>query len=321
MLAIFTKLADLVAYRLCGLDAASRLGGGVHFFVEDTAKILVLLVLMIYAIAIIRAGLPVERFKTFLAGRSRIVGYLLAAALGAITPFCSCSSIPIFLGFTSAGIPIGITMAFLITSPMINEAAVVMLGAQLGWPLTGVYCLFGFVAGILGGFFFDALKADRFLRDDAAGVRCACATAPPGAKPTWRQRHAFAWGETRDILGRIWLWVVAGVALGAFLHGYVPDGYIAEHLGAGQWWSVPVAVLIGIPSYANVTGVIPVIDALIQKGLPVGTAFAFMLATVAVSLPEFIMLKKVMTLRLLGLFAGYLLVFFTLCGWLLNLIF
>jgi len=316
---VFTELANWLAYAVFGLEPGTGLGDGVHFFIEDTTKIFALLAVMIYCVGLIRAGLPVERIRAFLSGRSRFAGYILAALLGAITPFCSCSSIPLFLGFAAARIPIGITMAFLVTSPMINEAAVAMLGGLIGWKLTGVYVGFGLLAGILAGFFFDAIRADRFLAV-APAPTCGCGKAA-GTSVSWKFRHEFARREVADIFRRIWLWVVAGIALGAFLHGFVPAEFISKNLGGGQWWSVPLAVMIGIPSYANATGVIPVIGALIQKGLPVGTAFAFMLSTTAASLPEFIMLKKVMNVRLLIIFAAYLLVFFTLCGWILNLIF
>lgn len=322
---VFTLLADWLAYAVCGLSPESKLGSGVHFFVEDTTKIFVLLALMIYVIGLIRAGLPVERIRAFLTGRNRFFGCILAALLGAVTPFCSCSSIPLFLGFTAARIPFGITMAFLITSPMINEAAVVMLGGIVGWGLTAVYVGFGLLAGVLGGFFFDAIDAGRFLAVTAPEKKCCCCSGAAMADSTpetgWRYRHQFAMREVTDILRRIWLWVIAGIGLGAALHGFVPDEFVAEHLGGGQWWSVPLAVLVGIPVYANATGVIPVVGALIGKGLPAGTAFAFMLSTAAASLPEFIMLKKVMRLKLLVIFALYLLVFFTLCGWVLNLIY
>ncbi len=323
---IFTWLANWLTYTVFELVPESRLGGGVHFFIEDTAKIFVLLIIMIYVIGLIRAGLPIERIRAFLSGRNRFVSYILAALLGAVTPFCSCSSIPLFLGFAATKIPIGITMAFLITSPMINEAAVVMLGGIVGWNLTAVYIGFGMLAGVLGGLFFDVIKADRLVMMETPKKRCCCCAGKSTAEEipeiiTWNYRHKFARQEVIDIFKRIWLWVIIGIALGAFLHGFVPDELIAEQLGGGQWWSVPLAVAVGIPTYANATGVIPVIGALITKGLPVGTAFAFMLSTAAVSLPEFIMLKKVMNIKLLLIFAAYLLVFFTLCGWILNFIY
>lgn len=322
----FKKLADLLTWNLMKLDPASHFGGGVHFFIEDTVKIFVLLAGMIYVIGLIRAGLPVEKIRSFLIGRNRFAGYFLAVLLGAITPFCSCSSIPLFLGFTAAGIPVGITMAFLITSPMVNEAAVMMLGGMVGWELTAVYVTFGMGAGFLGGIFFDIIKAERWLLPmESSQKKCSCSCSVQVSigqeKITWKYRHIFAKNEVKDILKSIWLWVIGGIALGAFLHGFVPAQFITENFGGGQWWSVPLAVAIGIPTYANATGVIPVIGALIQKGLPVGTAFAFMLATAAASLPEFIMLKKVMRMNMLVLFAVYLLVFFTLCGWVLNYIY
>lgn len=322
----FTKLADLITWNLIGLEPSSHLGGGIHFFIEDTVKIFVLLALMIYVIGLIRSGLPLEKIRSFLVGRNRFAGYFFAALLGAITPFCSCSSIPLFLGFTMAGIPVGITMAFLITSPMVNEAAVVMLGGIVGWQLTFVYIAFGMGAGFLGGIFFDAIKADRWLLPiEMPKKKCGCCCSdkvsdePP--KLTWKYRNNFALSEVKDILKSIWIWVIGGIALGAFLHGFVPAEFITKNLGGAEWWSVPLAVLVGIPTYANATGVIPVIGALIQKGLPVGTAFAFMLSTAAASLPEFIMLKKVMSIKMLIVFAVYLLVFFTLCGWVLNYIY
>ena len=325
MLDIFTRLADWTAWSLLRLDPGSKLGDAAHFFVEDTAKIFALLAVMIYAIAFLRAGIDAARVRSFLSGKSRLPCYFLAAVLGAVTPFCSCSSIPLFLGFTAARIPVSIAMAFLVTSPCINEAAVAMLGGTVGWGLSAVYVGMGLAAGVFAGVFFDAIKAERFLAVAPANAPCGCqcggkASGGETAAPGFRGRRDFAKAETHDILKRIWLWVVAGIALGAGLHGFVPDGFIASRLGGGQWWSVPLTVAIGIPTYANVTSVIPVAGELIAKGLPVGTAFAFMLSTAAASIPEFIMLRKVMAGRMLAIFAGYLLVYFTLCGWMLNAI-
>lgn len=323
MLDSFTHLADWLTYGVFALARETKTADAVHFFIEDTSKIFVLLAVMIFAIGFLRAGIDANRIRSFLIGRSRFVCYVLASVLGAVTPFCSCSSIPLFLGFTAARIPIGITMAFLITSPSVNEAAVAMFAGSLGWGLTSFYVGLGLASGIVGGLFFDAIRADRLL------VPLAPTTAPCGCscyrnrdiapRLSFRDRLVFAVLETRDILRRIWLWVLVGIALGAGLHGFVPDGFIATHLGGGQWWTVPVGVLVGIPTYANVTSVIPIAGELINKGLPVGTAFAFMLSTAAASVPEFIMLKKVMTTRLLALFAAYLFVYFTVCGWILNL--
>ncbi|MCY0965112.1 permease [Parathalassolituus penaei] len=325
MLQWFTTLATWLVYEQLGLDSQSRLGQALHFFAEDVSKILVLLVVMIYLVALARASLRVERVRAFLEGRSRASGYGLASMFGAITPFCSCSSIPVFLGFSSAGIPIGITMAFLLTSPLINEVAVVLLVSLLGWKLTLVYVLAGMLVGILGGVLLDALGAERWLQSFAADALVRARQQPqtrlnlPEQRISWQERHEFARDEAFEIFGRVWKWVLIGVGMGAALHGYVPEGWIADHLGDGQWWSVPMAVLLGIPLYSNATGVIPVMESLIRHGLPVGTTLAFCMSTVAASFPEFILLKQVMQWRLLALLLVILLVSFTLMGWLLNL--
>jgi hypothetical protein len=303
-----------------GLARASKLGDAIHFFIEDTTKIFVLLAVMIYVVAFIRVGIDANRIRSYLQGRNRFVCYGLAAMLGAITPFCSCSSIPLFLGFISARIPVGIAMAFLITSPCINEAGVVMLGGSVGWQLTGVYVAMGLLAGVLGGWFFDLIGSERLLAVSVEPATGCCCSAPQGRKLTLSERLLVAKTETWDILQRIAPWVVAGIALGAALHGYVPDDFIAAYLGRRAWWTVPAAVTMGIPTYANVTSVIPIVAELLNKGLPAGTAFAFMLSTAAASVPEFIMLKNVMSGRLLVTFAAYLLTYFTICGWVLNLI-
>ncbi|WP_221799741.1 permease [Oceanobacter mangrovi] len=324
MFVVFTWLASWLVYDLAGFDPATRLGQALHFFVEDVSKILFLLVVMIYLVSWLRASLQVERVRGFLAGRSRAGGYTLASMFGAITPFCSCSSIPVFLGFSAAGIPVGFTMAFLLTSPLINEVAVVMLLSLLGWKFTLIYILAGMAVGILGGFLLDLIHAERWLQSFAAKAlqqaSAQTATADDGEAEaiSWRDRHEFARDETRDIFSRVWKWVLIGVGLGAALHGFVPDGWIQQHLGSGQWWSVPAAVLLGIPLYSNATGVIPVMESLIQNGLPVGTTLAFCMSTVAASFPEFILLKQVMQWRLLALLFVLLLVAFTLLGWLFN---
>ncbi len=324
MFEIFGILADRVVYSLLGLTPGSRLGGALHFFVEDTTKIFALLVVMIYVIALIRASLNVERVRQFLSGRHRGVGYLLGSAFGAVTPFCSCSSIPVFLGFTSAGIPVGVTMAFLLTSPLINEVAVLLLLGLLGWQVTALYVLVGMGVGVLGGVFLDQIHAERLLQPFAARAYKqapnAGRVATEVARLSLAERHAFAKAELADIFGRVWKWVLIGVGIGAGLHGFIPDGWLEAHLGQGQWWSVPGAVLLGIPLYSNATGVIPVMESLLTKGLPVGTTLAFCMSTVAASLPEFILLKQAMQMRLLAILFGVLLVSFTLVGWVLNVL-
>ncbi|MGN0854950.1 MAG: permease [Kiritimatiellia bacterium] len=316
MLTAFTHLADWLTFDILGLPTSSKFADALHFFIEDTSKIFVLLAVMIFTMGFLRAGFAAEQIRARLAGRNRFVCYFLAAMVGAITPFCSCSSITLFLGFAAARIPVGITMSFLITSPMINEAAVVIFASSLGWPITLLYLALGISAGVIGGIFFDFLRAERLL---TLSVLQSDADFARTARMSFTDRIRFAQHETAAILQKIWLWVIIGIALGAGLHGYVPDGFIAAHLGGGQWWNVPFAVAIGIPVYANVTSVIPVVSELIHQGLPIGTAFAFMLSTAAASVPEFIMLRRVCSLRMLVYFGGYLLLAFTVMGWLLNL--
>lgn len=325
MFQIFTDFATWLVYGVFGLEVGSALGGAVHFFVEDVSKIFVLLLVMIYVIALLRASLDVERVRDYLAGKNKGVGYLLGSIFGAITPFCSCSSIPVFLGFTSAGIPLGITIAFLITSPLINEVAVLLLMSLLGWKFTLLYVAVGMTVGMLGGVLLDAMKAERWLQSFAAEalVRGRQMAASVDVSTAARvlslsERHQFAKAEAIEIFGRVWKWVIIGVGLGAALHGFVPEGWIETHLGQGQWWSVPVAVLIGIPLYSNATGIIPVMESLLANGLPIGTTLAFCMSTVAASFPEFILLKQVMQWRLLALLLVVLLTAFTLVGWMFN---
>ena len=329
MFQIFTDFASWLVYQIVGLSPGTKVGDALHFFVEDTSKIFALLVFMIYIIALIRASLNVEKVRDYLATKHRGIGYLMGSCFGAITPFCSCSSIPVFLGFTSAGIPVGITMAFLLTSPLINEVAVLLLLSLLGWKFTLMYVVVGMAVGILGGIFLDLIKAERWLQPFAAKAYQQATSkqqTDQGASTktsamSFQARHKFAMSETLDILGRVWKWVFIGVGLGAGLHGFVPDGWIASHLGDGQWWSVPAAVLLGIPLYSNATGVIPVMEGLITNGLPIGTTLAFCMSTVAASFPEFVLLKQVMQWRLLAILFGLLLASFTLIGWIFNFTF
>ncbi|MCF7954207.1 MAG: permease [Phycisphaerae bacterium] len=324
MLSIFTKLADLIIYRLFGMSPDSQLSGSLHFFIEDTTKIFALLIVMIYVIAWVRAALDIERVRDYLSGKHRIFGYVIAAAFGAVTPFCSCSSIPLFLGFTQARIPIGITMSFLITSPIINEVAIVLLGGLLGVKFTISYIVVGIGAGVIGGAFIDLIKAEKYLTALVASTRKLNVKAGVSdrkrIKMTFHDRHEFARDELKTIFSRVWKWVLIGVGLGAALHGFVPEQFVAKYLGAGQWWTVPLATLMGIPLYSNASGVIPVAESLLRKGLPVGTTLAFMMSTVAASFPEFMMLKQVMKPKLLLIFFLLLLVMFTSVGWIFNMI-
>jgi uncharacterized membrane protein YraQ (UPF0718 family) len=324
MLSIFTTLANYFTFTLFGLVPGSKLGDAVHFFIEDTAKIFFLLVVMIYFIALVRASLNIERIRDYLAEKNRFIGYVMGSIFGAITPFCSCSSIPVFLGFTSAGIPVGITMSFLLTSPLINEVAVLLLLSLVGWQVTLIYVFVGMAVGIFGGIFLDLIHAEKLLQPFALkayqSVKPSLNQAASKPALSLPDRHKFAKRELLDILRRVWKWVFIGVGLGAALHGFVPVSWIETNLGSGQWWSVPLAVVLGIPLYSNATGVIPVMESLITKGLPIGTTLAFCMSTVAASFPEFILLKQVMTWRLLAIIFTLLLGSFTVVGWTLNAI-
>ncbi len=324
MLDLFTKLADLIVYDLIGMEQGSHLAGSIHFFIEDTTKIFFLLIVMIYTIAWLRASLNIEKVRDYLSGKNRWIGYVAGSFFGAVTPFCSCSSIPLFLGFTQARIPLGITMAFLITSPIVNEVAVVLLGSLLGIKFMVIYVTIGIVSGIIGGAFLDAIKAERFLTPlvkNISNKKLVAENEKADRKLTLKERHDFARDELFSIFSRVWIWVFAGVGLGAALHGLVPESWVVENLGSEKMWTVPVAVILGIPLYSNATGIIPVAESLLAKGLPVGTTLAFMMSTVAASFPEFILLKQVMKKELLFIFFFILLVLFTMTGWILNFIF
>lgn len=322
MLKVFTLFADLIVYDLLKLDVALRVAAALHFFIEDISKIFFLLLIMIYVVGFLRAALNTERIRAFLQGKNRFLGYFLGAGFGAVTPFCSCSSIPLFLGFTQARIPIGISMSFLITSPIINEVALVLLAGLLGLKFMVIYIVIGVLVGVIGGIFIDAINAERYLMPLVEKVKTSDLENENYEKPklSFSERHDFAKTELKTILARVWKWVFIGVGLGAFLHGFVPEEFITENLGSGQWWSVPAAVLLGIPLYSNATGMIPIAESLLAKGLPVGTTLAFMMSTVAASFPEFIILRQVMKPKLLLIFFVMLLVMFTFVGLILNLI-
>ncbi|MDA3797528.1 MAG: permease [Kiritimatiellae bacterium] len=329
LFSIFTMLADWLTYGVLRLDPTSWVGASVHFFIEDVTKIFVLVVILIYLIGLFRASMDVDKIRNYLQGKHRFVGYFLAAMFGAITPFCSCSSIPLFLAFTAARIPIGITMSFLITSPIVNEVAVLVLGSVLGWKFTIIYIGVGMLAGVIGGIFFDLIKAERYLTElgsksknmkNSSDSDQSSSFSGNDSKQvlSWSERHEFARGEVSDVFGRIWKWVLIGVAVGALFHGLVPATWVQKNLSAGQWWTVPLASVLGIPLYSNATGIIPVAESMLSKGIPLGTVLAFMMSVVGASFPEFIMLKQVMKTKLLVCFFFVLLVLFSITGWIFN---
>ncbi|HRK98423.1 MAG: permease [Alphaproteobacteria bacterium] len=320
MLELFTYLADFLTYSVFGLQKETKLADAIHFFVEDTTKIFFLLALMIYIIGFARSYVSPEKVRLWLTGKNRLTGYVLAAMLGAVTPFCSCSSVPLFIGFLSAGIPLGVTMAFLITSPLVNEVAVVLLGNALGLKFTFLYVGTGLSLGVLGGFIIDLFKLDKWVEPYVWQIKMP---TPETVEETagWKWREKLARGEALDIIKRVWLYVLIGVGLGAGLHGFVPREWFLEHAGADNPLGVPLAVLLGIPLYSNATGIIPVAEVLINKGVPVGTILAFLMSIVAISLPELLILRKVLKPQMLIFFVGFLFVAFISVGYLFNFIF
>jgi uncharacterized protein len=300
--AVNERLWDVVVYDLLGLDAETRLGSAVHFFLYDTAKIMLLLVGLIFAISLARSAVPPEKVRDLIVGRHVAVGFALAAVFGAITPFCSCSSVPLFIGFVAAGVPLGVTLTFLITSPLINQIGVVMLAGMVGWHIAALYVLTGMTMAVLAGVLLAQLDLDRWVDPFVKGI-----TAPvsvDGGKPSLAERIEYAKVETVDIVRSVWVYVLVGIALGAGIHGWVPADFFVTTGIADSAWSVPVATLAGVPLYANVAGVVPLIDAVYSKGLGLGTAMAFMMSVVALSLPAMILLKRVMQLPLLAIYVA-----------------
>lgn len=283
----------------------------------DVAKIFVLLVTVIYVMGLLRALVAPERVRAFVRGRPDWQARGLAVSLGAVTPFCSCSSVPLFIGFVEAGIPLGVTFSFLIASPMINEVAAVILIGILGWKLAALYVLAGLVVAWIGGLIMQCFRPERWVEDYVWKIRMGEAELP-APDTSFLGRHRFALGEVREIVGRIWKWVLIGIGVGALFHGFVPAGWVSEHLGGESWYTVPAAVLLGIPLYSNATGIIPVAEAMLGKGVAVGTTLALMMSVAALSLPEMLILRKVIRWPALALFAGVIAVAFTLVGWIFN---
>ncbi|MBB1511721.1 permease [Tessaracoccus sp. MC1627] len=296
-------LWDALFERALGLDLTQRIPGAVHFFLYDTSKIILLLVGMIFVIGMVRTTLRPERVRVFLEGKPLWLSLVLAALFGAITPFCSCSSIPLFIGFVGAGIPLAVTLTFLIASPLVNEVAVVLLADTFGIPNTIAYVVAGLTAAVTLGFFYSRLKLDHLVADFVFKTPVAVLHAD-GHRPTLHERVEAALEETRDIVGRVWKWILVGVGVGAVIHGWVPTDFFATYAGADNPFAVVLATLAGVPLYANAAGVIPIAEALWTKGMALGTVMSFMMATVALSLPEFILLKQVLKPKLLALFFG-----------------
>lgn len=319
MLSVFTELADWLVYRMMGLAPEQKLGDALHFFVEDVTKIFVLLTVIVFAIGIFRTMLTPERMRQMLAGKRKAPAYGLAGLLGAVTPFCSCSAVPLFIGLLEASVPMGVTMTFLITSPMVNEVAVVMLAALLGWKITILYFATGMAVGIFGGIVIDMLGMERFVEDYVWKIRMG-EIQETDVDRSIRGRIVYAWRQVLEIIGRVWLYIIIGIGIGAGLHGYVPQEFFARIAGPENPFAVPFAVIVGIPLYSNAAGMIPIVEALLAKGLPVGTVLALMMSITAISLPELMILRKVLKIPMLAFFAGFLAVAFVGVGYLFNAI-
>lgn len=316
------QFADWLVYDVFGLDAASHLGGALNFFFYDTIKILLLLFLISTLMGIVNAYFPIERLRNFLTTR-KLYGfqYLLAALFGAVTPFCTCSSIPLFIGFVKGGIPLGVTFAFLITSPLVNEVAVAMFLGAFGIKATLIYTISGVLLGTIGGFILQRFKLERYLSPWVKQIQIQSEVE----SAQWEADHIpfakrlpviikDAWSIVRGVVA----YVIIGIGIGAVMHGYVPEGFFETYLSADKWYAVPLAVILAVPMYANAAGVVPVIQVFVAKGVPLGTAIAFMMAVIGLSLPEATLLKKVMTWRLIAIFFGTVALFITLSGYLFN---
>lgn len=321
MLALFTKLADYIVYGLAEMKPESNLGNALHFFIEDVTKIFFLLFMMVTIVSFFRSKLNPEKVRSYLEGKPKWIAYILAVILGAVTPFCSCSSIPLFIGFVEAGIPFGVTMAFLITSPMINEIAILVFASAVGWELAGIYVITGMSIGLVGGTLMEKLGLEKYVESYVYDIRMGKAPILENGTLTTKERMAYAWSYAKDIIKKIWLYILVGIGIGAFLHGFVPQEFFAKYTSSDNFFAVPLAVIMGIPLYSNATGVIPIAEALLGKGVPIGTVLAMMMSVVAISLPEMVILRKVLKVRLLAYFALFLFVAFISVGYLYNLIF
>lgn len=311
--------SEYLTFQVLGLSPASRLGQAIQFFVYDTPKVLLLLTLVVFGVGIIRTFFTPEHTRKILAGKREAVGNVFAAGLGIVTPFCSCSAVPLFIGFVTAGVPLGVTFSFLIAAPMVNEIALVLLYGLLGWKIAALYLVTGLLVAIIAGWVIGRLGLENHIEEWVLKIRTS-ADAVPDEHLAWRARIGQGRVAVKDIVGKVWLYVVAGIAVGAAIHGYVPAGFMAAIMGKGAWWSVPAAVLLGIPMYSNAAGIVPIIHALLEKGAALGTVLAFMMSVIALSLPEMVILRKVLKPRLIAAFIGVVGGGILLVGYLFNIL-
>ena len=313
-------LADALTYDLIGLDADSHLGQSVNFFIYDVPKILLLLTGMIFLITLLRTFITPEQTRRWLGGRREGVGNIVASLLGVVTPFCSCSAVPLFIGFVKSGVPLGVTFSFLVTAPMVNEVALVLLFGMFGAKIAGIYLVSGLTLAIISGIVIGRLKLERYVEDFVYEVKVREGVQMLAYRPSWPERFEEAVAGTREIVGKVWPYVVVGIGIGAAIHGYVPDDFLVDVMGTGAWWSVPVAVLIAVPMYSNAAGILPVVSVLLDKGAALGTALAFMMSVVALSLPEMIILRRVLKPRLIAIYVLILATGIVVTGYLFNLL-
>jgi uncharacterized membrane protein YraQ (UPF0718 family) len=321
-LAAYRSLPSIAGWAtrdLLRLDASVPLGSAVGFFVYEAPKVLLLLVLVVFGVGIVRSYFTPERTRSLLAGKRESVGNVLAALLGTVTPFCSCSAVPLFIGFVAAVVPLGVTFSFLVSAPMVNEVALALLFAMFGWKVAGLYLVTGLAIAVVSGWTVGRLRMERHVEPWVFETQ-AGQGAVPGEPIAWEDRIRAGLTAVRDIVGRVWPFVLAGIAVGAGIHGYVPENFLASIMGRGAWWSVPLAVLIGVPMYSNAAGIIPVVHALLEKGASLGTVLAFMMAVIALSLPEVVILRKVLKPALIGTFVGIVAAGIILVGYLFNLL-
>lgn len=318
----YAHLADLadLAVAILGLARDTRLGEALHFFAYDTPKVLLLLIGIVFVMGVIQTFFAPERTRAMLARRRLGMGNAMAASLGVVTPFCSCSAVPLFIGFLSAGVPLGVTFSFLIAAPMVNEVALALLLGLFGWKVAALYLGLGLLVAILAGLVIGELKMERHLEDWVRAIHMGEAAAPTGAGLTWPERFAAGWRHVREIVGKVWPYVLVGIALGALIHGYVPQDFMASFMGRDAWWAVPAAVVLGVPMYTNAAGIIPVVEALIGKGAALGTTLAFMMSVIALSAPEMLILRKVLRWPLIATFVGVVAAGILLVGYVFNLV-
>ena len=313
-------VTDFIVYSIIRLEKNTHLTNAIWFFVYDVPKVLMLLVLVVFGVGIIRSYFSPERTRKMLGGKSLFAGNVLASSLGIVTPFCSCSAIPLFLGFVQSGVPLGVTFSFLIAAPMINEVALVLLFGLFGWQTALLYASTGLIIAITAGFVIGRLNLERFVEGWVYDTKINQQDLIEEKIP-FSERIDSGITAVKEIVAKVWIYIVIGIAVGAGIHGYVPENFMASLMGKSAWWSVPLSVLIGIPMYSNAAGIIPIVQALLEKGASLGTVLAFMMSVIGLSLPETIILKKVLKIQLIGIFIGVVGLGIIMVGYLFNFIF